>query len=101
MNVHESVTALEPVPVVVLVEPMISTKSVAFPPVQLRGKPALRFTVEGKPPVRVMGVPTVIDVLNLPTSLPPAPATVYCPATMVPVPPPTPAGRPVSASVSE
>ena len=42
----------------------------------------------------------MIEELNLPTSLPPAPETVYCPATMVPV-PELPVGKPVVANMSE
>src|SRR5664279_218017 len=49
MNVHESVTALVPVPVVALDPPMISTRSLAFPPVHVSGSPALRFTTAGNP----------------------------------------------------
>src|SRR4029077_1218145 len=82
MNVHESEDRLAPVPVMVLEEPIISTRSAAFPPVQFNVNPALSVTAVGSPvPARVKGDPSVSDVLNLPTSLPPAPATVYCPAT--------------------
>src|SRR5579863_7022224 len=54
-------------------DPKISTRSVEFPPVQLRVSPWLRFTTVGTPPVTASGVPMVTDALNLPTSLPPAP----------------------------
>ena len=45
---------------------MISTRSEALPPVQLRVSPALRVTVVGKPPVTVSGEARVIEVLNDP-----------------------------------
>ena len=48
MKVDELVTALLPVPDVVEVEPMISTRSEALPPVQLRVSPALRVTDGGQ-----------------------------------------------------
>src|SRR5207253_7018498 len=54
-NVHTSVTAAVPVPVVVLDEPMISTRSDASPPVQLRVRPALLVTMDGNPPAIVNG----------------------------------------------
>src|SRR5258708_16947521 len=73
MNVDVLVTALLPVPEVAEVEPMISTRSEALPPVQLTVSPALRVTVLGKPPVTVSGEARVIELLNVPTSLPPAP----------------------------
>src|SRR5260370_22000080 len=73
MKVDVLVTALLPVPVVAEVEPMISTRSEACPPVQLTVSPALRVTVLGKPPVTVSGEARVIEVLNVQTSLPPAP----------------------------
>ena len=53
--------------------PKISTTSVELPPVQAKGKPELRVTVEGNPPVIFSGVPSVIEALNGPTPEPPAP----------------------------
>src|SRR5260370_22133178 len=76
MKVDVLVTALLPVPVVADVEPTISTRSDALPPVQFTVSPALRVTVEGKPPVTVSGEAMLIEVLNVPTSLPPAPFKV-------------------------
>ena len=70
------VIVLAPVPELVEVEPMISTRSEALPPVQLRVRGALRLTVEGKPPVMVSGDARVSDVVNDPTSAPPAPFKV-------------------------
>ena len=76
MNVAELVTALLPVPVLFEVEPIISTESEALPPVQLIVSGELRLTVFGRPPVTLNGIGSVSEVLNVPTSLPPAPFNV-------------------------
>jgi hypothetical protein len=73
MNSVVLVTALVPVPVVVPELPMISTISDALPPVQLSVRGELRLTVVGKALDRVSGEARVSEVLNDPTSLPPAP----------------------------
>ena len=73
MNIVSVVTALVPVPDVAEEDPLISTRSDAFPPVQLRVRPALRVTEEGNPPVTVSGEASASEVLNVPTSAPPAP----------------------------
>ena len=76
MKVEELVTALVPVPVVLEVPPMISTRSDALPPVQLIVRGELRTTVEGKPPVTVSALASPSEVVNDPTSAPPAPVKV-------------------------
>ena len=76
MNSVEVVTWLAPVPVLVEEAPTISSISDALPPVQLIVRGELRTTVVGKPPVTVIAVASVSEVLNEPTSLPPAPANV-------------------------
>jgi uncharacterized protein (DUF111 family) len=70
------VTSLLPVPVEVVTPPMISTIFEAMPPVQLIVRGELRTTLVGKGADRVSGAPRVSDVLNDPTSLPPAPVKV-------------------------
>jgi hypothetical protein len=56
--------------------PKISTVSVEPPPVHFNVSPALRVTVVGSPPVMVSRDPRVREVVNGPTSLPPAPFSV-------------------------
>ena len=76
MKVVVLVTVLLPLPEVEEEEPMISTRSDALPPVQLRVSPALFVTVLGKPPVTDSADARAIEALNDPTSLPPAPFRV-------------------------
>ena len=76
INEVDVVTAVAPVPEVVEEPPTISTRSLAFPPVQLMVRGWLRFTLVGSAGLTVRGVPMVIDALKLPTSVPPAPFTV-------------------------
>ena len=61
---------------------MISTTSDALPPVQLSVNPALFVMVVGNVAglLRVSGGPSVIEVLNDPTPVPPAPVRLYVPA---------------------
>ena len=80
-NVQVSKIWLVPDPVMLVALPVMITRSEALPPVQLSGSPAARTTVAGRPPVTVSGDPMLTLALNLPTSLPPAPATVYVPPT--------------------
>jgi hypothetical protein len=65
-----------PVELIVSAEPAISTRSDPFPPVQVKGRPELRTTVVGSPPVMFKGVGKLTDTVNALTSLPPAPLMV-------------------------
>src|ERR1035437_2119412 len=82
VNVVSSTVEFGKLPVFVKDWPLITTRSDALPPVQLRVRPALRVMEEGIPPVTTRGGPRVSDALNCPTSLPPAPFNVYLPATI-------------------
>ena len=76
MNSVEVVVMLVPVPELAEEMPTISTRSVAFPPVQLSVSGVLRFTEPGKPPVTVSADARVRFALKDPTSRPPAPLIV-------------------------
>src|SRR5215472_1560512 len=85
------VMQIKPTPVAAPLEiwvedPEMVTVSDGLPPVQARGKPFARTIVVGRPPVITSGEPIVTETLKAFTSVPPAPASAYDPATRTPFP---------------